>query len=354
MNAITKQRFAYIDIAKGLGILMVVWGHVVPHWTSAFVYTFHMPLFFFISGMLFNRSKHYSFGDFLKARARRLIVPYLWYSVVTWGLWAAFSYFRRMSMMEIITPLCQILLAKGSGQFFVFNSPLWFIPCLFAVEIMYFLISRFTCLINLLICICLTIISVLLEHFYGEQYLLLLPWNLDAAFMALPIYAAGNLLVKRKPFAQIYHLVDKHLIAAIAIAVLCAVVVYMSLGVFPNISMGYSCYGNECVFHIRALIGITIVIIISVLLEVFLKQNSLRNFMEWCGKNSLDIMCTHIPIKGVLALVAAECLNSLQFGTPTESRLLIAILVFALTVLFDTLIVLFINKYMKRTEWRIY
>jgi len=49
-------RYDYIDIAKGLGILMVVWAHImITGWTHQFIYAFHMPLFFLLSGMLFKR-----------------------------------------------------------------------------------------------------------------------------------------------------------------------------------------------------------------------------------------------------------------------------------------------------------
>ncbi|MCD4694754.1 MAG: acyltransferase family protein, partial [Bacteroidales bacterium] len=50
-----KQRFEWIDIAKGIGILLVVYGHCQPPpLIEKFVYAFHMPLFFFISGFLFR------------------------------------------------------------------------------------------------------------------------------------------------------------------------------------------------------------------------------------------------------------------------------------------------------------
>ena len=50
-----KKRIAYIDKAKGVAILLVILGHCcgsVEEPINRFVLSFHMPLFFFLSGLL--------------------------------------------------------------------------------------------------------------------------------------------------------------------------------------------------------------------------------------------------------------------------------------------------------------
>lgn len=49
-----NKRIQYIDIAKTLGIIFVIAGHVVSSDTEIkkVIYSFHMPLFFMLSGML--------------------------------------------------------------------------------------------------------------------------------------------------------------------------------------------------------------------------------------------------------------------------------------------------------------
>lgn len=55
----TKQRIGYLDIAKGIGILLMIFGHidgggVVQTW----IYSFHIPLFFIVSGIIvFKQNK---------------------------------------------------------------------------------------------------------------------------------------------------------------------------------------------------------------------------------------------------------------------------------------------------------
>ena len=74
----TKQRLLYIDIAKGIGILLVALAHndlagyapLLYHW----IYSFHMPLFFFLSGLFFK--PEIGFIDLLRRRFDSLLKPY--------------------------------------------------------------------------------------------------------------------------------------------------------------------------------------------------------------------------------------------------------------------------------------
>lgn len=72
-----EKRLDYIDIAKGLGMLAIIWGHIMEvGTTNIFVYAFHIPLFFFISGAVFQKDKYKSFKDFAKRRIKTLVIPY--------------------------------------------------------------------------------------------------------------------------------------------------------------------------------------------------------------------------------------------------------------------------------------
>lgn len=93
-----KQRLTYIDIARAIGILFVVLGHVNQFYrdsqgiensqTLIFIYAFHMPLFFILSGILFSEKTFHdlSFFDFLIKKVKALLVPYLFLDI-TAGLY---------------------------------------------------------------------------------------------------------------------------------------------------------------------------------------------------------------------------------------------------------------------------
>jgi len=93
-----RQRLLWVDVAKGWGIILVVLGHterglinagLAPQggWLEsmdAWVYAFHMPLFFFFSGLFASRGAAAPWRKFLNSRARTIVYPYLvWATAMT-------------------------------------------------------------------------------------------------------------------------------------------------------------------------------------------------------------------------------------------------------------------------------
>lgn len=78
MNQIRAARKPELDVAKGLALLAVVLGHVIPiHGTfSNWIFSFHMPVFFFLTGMTFRPEKYAGFGALLKDKWKKRMIPY--------------------------------------------------------------------------------------------------------------------------------------------------------------------------------------------------------------------------------------------------------------------------------------
>lgn len=74
-NKITNNRIEWIDTAKGMGLILVVLGHLHIPFLASWIYLFHMPLFFFLSGVVYS-GQQYSFLEFLTRRIKTLVVPY--------------------------------------------------------------------------------------------------------------------------------------------------------------------------------------------------------------------------------------------------------------------------------------
>lgn len=89
-----RERLDNFDIAKAICIVLVVVGHFNPTSSPAawgkvfdFIYSFHMPLFLFVGGYLFAYTwKDEKYFQFLKRKSRRLMVPYLFASLVIIGI----------------------------------------------------------------------------------------------------------------------------------------------------------------------------------------------------------------------------------------------------------------------------
>ena len=81
-----NNRLEYIDIAKGIGILLVVFGHssLVLHIENIWIHSFHMPLFIAISGMVYgfcieNLGKYNNSFKFIKNKVVRLLIPFIFF-----------------------------------------------------------------------------------------------------------------------------------------------------------------------------------------------------------------------------------------------------------------------------------
>ncbi|WP_395136952.1 acyltransferase family protein [Stenotrophomonas geniculata] len=100
------SRYSWVDAAKGIGIVLVVYGHVsrglqsagVIHDSASFrlvdsiIYSFHMPLFFFLSGIFLSSSlQRRGFKGLLVGKIETLIYPYVLWSLMQGSLEAALS-----------------------------------------------------------------------------------------------------------------------------------------------------------------------------------------------------------------------------------------------------------------------
>lgn len=141
---VTLQRKAYLDYAKGIGILLVVLGHVVEfssHTEShalmrQLIYAFHMPLFFIISGMIIqlkvSRGLKSNFRRIEIGKiVQRLLIPYF-----TWSLLylvpitaAAVIHAKGLPLERIYA----IITFRGI-------APIWFLAALFFAELLFWLL----------------------------------------------------------------------------------------------------------------------------------------------------------------------------------------------------------------------
>ncbi len=94
MSPSAQARTPWVDTAKGVGIILVVVGHtlrgldgsgVLPagwKFVDAWIYAFHMPLFFFLAGLFLEHSTRRPLGAFIDSKARRILWPYFIWSIL--------------------------------------------------------------------------------------------------------------------------------------------------------------------------------------------------------------------------------------------------------------------------------
>jgi fucose 4-O-acetylase-like acetyltransferase len=89
-------RIEWVDVAKGVGIILVVFGHSLGGMVDSgmlnnsrwgplivrYIYVFHMPLFFFLAGMFVAQSAHRTIHDYLANKASVIVYPYFLWSLL--------------------------------------------------------------------------------------------------------------------------------------------------------------------------------------------------------------------------------------------------------------------------------
>lgn len=73
-SGLLPPRMRYFDIARGIAMICIILGHLSIRGINRVVFTFHVPIFFLISGYFINAQS--SFFDFVKKKLHTLIVPY--------------------------------------------------------------------------------------------------------------------------------------------------------------------------------------------------------------------------------------------------------------------------------------
>ena len=298
MKQTTPSRLVFIDLAKGLTMLTILWGHVMlTGYSNAIVYAFHIPTYFFLAGMVYRGEKYPSAMDLAKRRVVTLLLPYCFYSLVTWGFWLLDCLSKGISLDGCFRPLLQTILAQGSGGYLVHNPALWFVPCLFLVELMYFYISRLTTWKNLMVCVILAALGWGMMQF---GLLKKLPWSLETACAAVIFYACGNLFARKYALRELPGRAARRPVTAAALILICGIL--LSVGGIANgtVSMAQGNLGNVLIFYPTAMCGIFFMLILCIALEGAMGRNALLDrilgWFCWLGRSSFYMMVLHIPV----------------------------------------------------------
>ena len=115
------NRESWIDTLRGIGILFVILGHCEPPFDKI-IYSFHMPLFFLISGYLFKSKKNIK--DYLKKIFLKYIIPYFLLCIINLLLVTIID--RDFKINYVIG----ILYSRGTTSWLPNCSPLWFLTCI--------------------------------------------------------------------------------------------------------------------------------------------------------------------------------------------------------------------------------
>lgn len=140
-----QQRDAWVDYAKGIGIILVVYGHVlagllktnifpspaVHELCFSIIYTFHMPLFFFLAGLYFESSfKKRGAGSLLANKMDTIVYPYLVWSIIQYSIQIYLSDHTNSKISYERIPY--LILMSGAQFWFLYTLFFVFLVCCLA------------------------------------------------------------------------------------------------------------------------------------------------------------------------------------------------------------------------------
>lgn len=168
------KRIEALDVAKGIGIILVMIGHMTSSYLYNWIYSFHIPLFFILSGICFKNTKYTSFLAFARQRIKTLAIPTLT------------LYLIILSIEKIIGLKGYDLLQQLKG---VHPDYLWFLITLFFSELFYYPLAKLSVLQRIVI----LSFSALLGVFFARNNITVF-FDLTNVFFCTALYGLGNLV----------------------------------------------------------------------------------------------------------------------------------------------------------------
>ena len=283
MTESKRKRIEWVDAAKGLTILLVIAGHTLNSgtFTRNIIFSFHIPLFFILSGYTFRPSSNWA--DFFyrtKKDAAHLLIPYLLTAAV---IAAAKIVIRHLAPLAVLKDMAEaVIWASGTGD--GIHEP---------IGVLWFLVSLFTAR---------TIVNAVYTMYKGDlerraPYLIAfisligfgiggfdwnwLIFNLDVSMAACGYVLAGMILRRHLDDLRKY---DRILIPVFMILWMFLMFhfgyIEMSGRWYPEFSLGIleSFCGSYCVIR---------------LVQALCYPEKLKKALCWLGTHSLILMCVH-------------------------------------------------------------
>lgn len=301
----TQKRLHYLDMAKGIGIILVVTGHsgMGSEGLLSWLSSFHMPLFFVISGMLLFHRKEESlpFMESIRKKAKSILIPYSFFSLIYLVI---DLYYIAIKHQELSLPDAALQTISFYGI-----SVLWFLPTLFAGEVLFLLIrKKSNNLVTFVLCGSLCLAGIFCANLYAACYhpasgLLFFVWlgyliqtairaAIATAFLAVGYY---TMLLLAKISAAVENSVKEPLIRLIDLvsASLFFAVNLWIVRINGGADLRSLTLHNPALYFAGSLTGSLAVVFLC-------KALPRLRLLSYLGANSLIIMVTHLDCRVML------------------------------------------------------
>jgi len=265
MKSVDENRVNWIDFCRGGGMLLVLLGHTAFPFRS-FVYGFHMPLFFVVSGLVYHEAKVCPFVKY----AKKLLVPYGVYAVINLICDLLF-HIKEIDGYPLGTKIIGLLYSRGTIIWMPNCSPIWFLTCMFVALCIMYVVTRLNSDLLKHICVAVCAIVSYVLYILGVPKLL---WNVDTALMAVLFIWIG--------FQLKYYIIYKiNLLTAICLGLIGSMSIFLN----PGVEFNNNTYGNLFLM----LFGAVGVCILAVKISSLIGNSNgkISSYIQWIGKNTI-------------------------------------------------------------------
>lgn len=335
-----EKRLDYIDMVKGVGIILVVIGHstYVSENTLTWLASFHMPLFFIVSGILFayKHSEQEPFGAYVKKRFCGMLLPYFWFSLIYIGV----DYYYLYAHPEVIN---QEFIDSAVLQAVSFYgiSVLWFLPAIFMGELCLYGLIRRKCPVWLLVLLGLAAAWIpvagvkLIQTYLNMESHVFLTWLGNLLMALLRIFPAVIFLLVG--YGIYYGLLRLHLKAGLEILLGIGCLFLNAAAAFANgrVDLHFLVFNNIVYYYLgacSAALGL-------LLIFRHVKQLWLLGFL---GSNSLVVMLTHLDCQ-VMSTAIRFAAGMNQF-VPRAKDIVFRVHLYGFLLIGELVMILLVNR----------
>lgn len=189
-TVLKKERIPYVDVLKFLGIFAIYIGHFLDAGGFAhdFVFQYHVPLFFFISGCMVTVEKDRKFFSYFGHKVQTIVIPWLFFALLAVIIKVLDS---NQNISHVREYLKLILLGCERNNFIA--AGLWFLTCLFVMSVAFHIIKKVRSkILMFVICVLLLLLQQGAFGFALPGFLNF--WNINSAMYYLLYYCLGYVL----------------------------------------------------------------------------------------------------------------------------------------------------------------
>lgn len=282
-----KKRIMWLDQARAVGMFLVLLGHAISDKTNLrkYIYTFHMPFFFILSGMTFKTTDEIKIKEFLISRVKRLIVPYFILNIIMLSV-----FYINVSIgakdPKTIFELIIGTLYSNPKEYGMIAGATWFITCLFLTELLFYLLKRYF-KEDKQLTLAILIMGVLgFANSIAVGKKVPAPWHLSTVFTAVVFYFIGYLIMKHLDKIVEFIKNWKNYIITI-LGLIITGMYFAKMNGLP--SMNAEIYGSPIYFYIAA-ITTSLAIILIMMKVPYIKP------LNYIGQNTIIYLAVHEPL----------------------------------------------------------